>query len=192
MELKKALEEFLYHKIMLENKLFHIFVPIIYEVKLQDTKSLLFPPIHDSFAVKWRVKNPRGVIPTSYPYLIFGFNRYCRFKKQEIALYACQKAMHHDLYFEFFMDEYYKAAVKSVDPSSFDDMLEEIKPFVAGDENDDLFQLEKFSLAGEIDAAAVAKRIVTEAQRIYREQKKIGEKKPKTEKEWEEFAENQP
>jgi hypothetical protein len=51
MKLKTAIEEFLYHKSKLDLELFCIFVPIIYEVKLKNTKSLLFPPILETLGV---------------------------------------------------------------------------------------------------------------------------------------------
>jgi hypothetical protein len=118
--------------------------------------------------------NPKWIIPTSYRFLSLGFGKDRRSKEHEMALYECLKAMHHDLYFDVFMDEDYKTKVKSVNPSSIDDMLKEIKPLIDIDDNNDICQLERYSLDREINAAAVAKRIVTEAGRIFEEQKRIG------------------
>jgi hypothetical protein len=174
MELITALQQFTILKNEIDLETFSMFIPIIYEVKRQDTTSLLFPPMLDTFEVKWRVKNPQGIIPTSYPYLIFGPWMDGRTKKLVMALHECKRAMDHDLYFERFNYDDYEAEMESIQPSSEFDMLEEIKPLIDRGDNDEVCLLERFSLDREMDAAAVAKRIITEARRIFREQKKIG------------------
>jgi hypothetical protein len=127
--------------------------------------------------------NPKGIFPPFYRYLILGHLQNTRSKKLEMVLCECQMAMPQDLYIDVFMNNSRKMEditiedfqkLKSVNPSSMHEMLQEIKPIL--DIGDNLMTcppLERFSLDGEIDAAAVANRIVTEARRIYKEQKKI-------------------
>jgi hypothetical protein len=183
MEGISAIHQFYILKVQVEVELFFRFVPIIFEVKRQDTKNLLCPPILETLGVKWLVMNPKGIFPPFYRYLILGHSQNNRSKKLEMVLCECQMAMPQDLYIDVFMNNYRNKEditiedfqkLKSVNPVSIDDMLQNIKPILDISPNPRICPpLERFFLDGEIDAAAVAERIITEARRIYKEQKKI-------------------
>jgi hypothetical protein len=192
MAIKTAIQELLKINNAVESELFWIFVKIMYEVEIQDTKSLLSPPLLETLTVKWRVKNPQGNFQTSYHYLAFGFENSRQFKEQEMALYQYQRRMPYDIFSEEFVNKDYTAKLDSdnrkFSRSHFYDMLKIFKSDIDYNVNDGVCKLERFPLTREINAATVATIIVTEAHRIFREQKKIGKKMPKTEEECQEIG----
>ena len=139
MESISAIHQFYILKVQVEVELFFRFVPIMFEVKRQDTKLLLCPPLLETLGVKWLVMNPKGIFPPIYRYLILGHLQNTRSKKLEMVLCECQMAMPQDLYIDVFMNNYRKKEditiedfqkLKSVNPVSIYEMLNEIKPIL--------------------------------------------------------------
>jgi hypothetical protein len=182
MELCTKIRQFLDLQKMLMAEIWKIFNPIIDEVGRQDKKFFLSRPVKDTLSAKWLVMHPKERhISLSHYYLVLVIQPAQENGELNLVLASRHENISDEVFLEIYQQNFL-AYVEKLELLTIDDVRailpdrsKEMPEDLEEDEPNEFYELTDRELGRfplkEINPAVVAKKILTEARRIFKAQK---------------------
>jgi len=151
--------------------------PIIDEVELQDKRDLLFPPVTNTLSIKWLVEIPETYLSTYYYYLVLMIQPDQETDEVNLVLTSLEEQMPYEVFLKKFHKTFNAMRKNAIEITQenierYITYLPEEMPENLDDEyyDWDPGELGRFPLNG-VNPTVVAKKIITEAKRIFKMEK---------------------
>jgi hypothetical protein len=181
MELYSKIRQFVDLQRNVKTETSKIFEPIRDEVERKDKKDLLFPPVTNTLSIKWLVEVPESYLSTYYYYLVLMIHPDQETDEVNLVLTSLEEQMPYEVFLEKFHKTFNAMCKNAIEITQenieryITYLPEEMPENLEEDENDEYYdwdpgELGRFPLNG-INPTVVAKKIITEAKRIFKMEK---------------------